>query len=75
MSKFFTIVGVAVAALAIVVLMSMITSAFWYMIDDRLAEYTGIEQLGQLPFTFVWPATIFIGMLFKGSSSSSSSSK
>jgi len=49
----------------IAVLASMIVTVFWYCCDDYLANLVGWPELGQLPFTFVWPFCLFIMTLFK----------
>jgi hypothetical protein len=66
MEDIFTAIGALVATVCILVGLSMVSAGIWFCFDDRLAEYTGVAILGELPFTFVWPATLFVMWLFKG---------
>lgn len=64
MNKFLAATGGCTVVLAVLALLSMFNAFLWFLIDDRLAAYTGIPVLGQLDFTFVWVATILVSSLF-----------
>jgi hypothetical protein len=58
--------------LPLLALLSMITALLWYCFDDYLAAQTGVAWLGNIPFLNMWAFTLFMGCIFKGSSSATS---
>ena len=59
------IIGAAVVALLIVVALSLFGTVLWFCFDDKLAEVTGVAELGHIPWYNVWPFTILVSFLFK----------
>lgn len=60
------ILAAFIAIVALIVLASMVSTGLWYCVDDTLAEYLKTPELGELPFLFVWPITMLISSLVKG---------
>lgn len=65
--------AIFIGAVGLVCFFSMFATFLWYCTDETTAQLTGIPALGDLLFFYVWPTTLLIGALFRGSSSSSSS--
>ena len=42
---------------------SLVSMGLWYCFDDQLARLTGVDDLGQVPWTNVWAATAMISVL------------
>lgn len=66
-AKVFEVVGVVVATLAAVVLLSLLPTWAWFAIDGTVAHVFNNPRLEGLPFTHVWMATMMLSLIFKAS--------
>lgn len=54
------------AAVCLLACVTMVQTFLWYCIDDHLAALLHRPEIGHLPFTFVWPATLLLTGIFGG---------
>lgn len=62
-----------IVALALLFVLSLVSAGLWYCFDDWLAQATGAEWVGRVPFWNMYALTLFIGSVFRASAYSSSS--
>ena len=75
MDKLVVAIGFVLGFVVIALAISMFQMGLWYCFDDHLATLVGQPAVGNLPPTMVWPATLFLASVFKGTSTTSRKSK
>ena len=68
-NRFVTVVGIIVLGLITMFALSMIPTLLWYCFDDRLAEVSGVPELGNLAWYHVYSAVFFVALLVRQGSS------
>ena len=75
MDKPIVALGFILGAVTLALAISMFQTGLWYCFDDHLATLIEQPAIGNLPPTMVWPATLFLASVFKGTSTTSRKSK
>lgn len=66
------IIGLVVSLVGLVFLGMFVAMGIWYANDDWLAAYTGVPEIGQVPFWRAFLTYWMVVLMFKGSGAVSS---